>query len=287
MLFPIKDREDLEKLNELVSLQDQVKVVRLQDKLGKQNFHEDIKKVFEPVTKSLENTSQDITETMTETSIKNNQVIKNLNNKLLEIMNDRGILASCLMSPLSIITNPENTTQFKLVKDSNSNRVNDLKINKTIPITLYNNMLTFRDTGKEFELKGDLLKMITNKNYNVNLASLQDEKLMYDFAKEMNFGQKVVGNKSTRDRTLIKLLKSQGLKVSASGVSKTIFLSSYPDELCNRLKLFLQEKHAGNNSDIINEEIIAIVDKLLAYKCISKKQHKQFLIKCNLINKKN
>ena len=59
MLFPIKDKEDLEKLNELVSLQDEVKVVRLQDKLGKQNFHEDMKKVFQPVTKSLENTSQD------------------------------------------------------------------------------------------------------------------------------------------------------------------------------------------------------------------------------------
>ena len=44
MLFPIKDREDLEKLNELFSLQDQVKVVRLQDKLGKENFHEDMKK---------------------------------------------------------------------------------------------------------------------------------------------------------------------------------------------------------------------------------------------------
>ena len=106
MLFPIKDREDLEKLNELVSLQDQVKTVRLQDKLGKQIFHEDMKKGFEPVTKSLEKTSQDITKTITESSIKNNQAIENLNNKLLEIMNDRGVLASYLMSPLSKITNP-------------------------------------------------------------------------------------------------------------------------------------------------------------------------------------
>ena len=211
MLFPIKDREDLEKINEFVSLQDQVKVVRLQDKLGKKNFHEDMKEVFEPVTKSLENTSQDITKTITESSIKNNQVIENLNNKLLEIVNDRGILASYLISPLSKITKPENTTQFKLVKDSISNRVNDLKINKTKPITLYNNMLTFRDTGKEFELKGELLKMITNKNYNVNLASLQEKMLMYDFAKEKNFDTKALGNKSTRDRTLIKLLKSPGL----------------------------------------------------------------------------
>ena len=69
----------------------------------------------------------------------------------------------------------------------------------------------------------------------------------------------------------------------ASGVSKTIFLSSDPDELCDRLKLLLQEKHAGNNSDIINKEIVAIIDKLLEYKCISKKQPKQILNKCNLI----
>ena len=117
--------------------------------------------------------------------------------------------------------------------------------------------------------------MITNKNYNVDLASLQDNKLMYQFAKEMNFDLKAQGNKSTRHRTLIKLLKSPALVVSASGVSKTIILSSDPDELCIRLKLLLQEKQAGNNSNLINDEIVAIVDKLLEYKCISEKQHKQ------------
>ena len=242
-----------------------------------------MKQVFEPVTKSLDNTYQDITKTITETSMKNNQAIENLNNKLLEIMNDRGILASYLMSTFSKITNPENTTQFTLVKDSNSNRVNDLKINNSIPITLHYNLLTFRDTGKEFELKRNLLKMITNKIYNVDLASLQDKKLMYDFAKEMHFDTKAQGNKSTRDRTLIKLLNSPGFMVSASGDSKTIILSCDPDELCDRIKLLLQEKQAGNNSDIIKEEIVAIFDKLLEYKCISKKQHEQILIKCNLI----
>ena len=283
MLYSIKDREDLEKLEDLVSLQNQVKVVKLQDKLGEQNFHEDIKKVFEPVTKSLENTSENITKTLTETSIKNNLAIENINNNLLEIMNDRGILATYLMSPLSRITNPENSSQFKLVKDPSSNRVNDLKINKTIPITLYGNMLTFRDTNKQFELKGDLLEMITNSKFNVDLASLSDKKLMYDFAKEMHFDPKASGNKSTRDRKIIKLHNSPGLMVSASGVSKTIFLSSDPNELCDRLKLLLEEKHAGNNSDLINQEIVAIVDKLLEYKCISKKQHKQILIKCNLL----
>ena len=127
--------------------------------------------------------------------------------------------------------------------------------------------------------------MLTNKNYNVNHASLSDKKLMYEFAKEMYFDERRVGNKSTRDETLIELLNSPGLMVSASGISKTIFVSSDPNELCDRLKLLLQEKHAGNNSDIINDEIVVIFDKLLEYKCITKKQHNQILIKCNLLQK--
>ena len=93
-----------------------MKVVKLQDKLGEQNFHENIKKVFEPVTKSLENTSENLTKAISETSIKNNLAIENINNNLFEIMNDRGILATYLKSPLSKITNPENSSQFKLVK---------------------------------------------------------------------------------------------------------------------------------------------------------------------------
>ena len=84
-MFPIKNREDLEKLNELVSLQNQVKVVKLQDKLGEQNFHENMEKVFEPVTKSLENTSENITKTLTENSIINNKAIEDINEKIFRI----------------------------------------------------------------------------------------------------------------------------------------------------------------------------------------------------------
>ena len=43
MMFPIKDREDLMKLNELISLKNQVQEVRLQDQLGEQIYHEDAK----------------------------------------------------------------------------------------------------------------------------------------------------------------------------------------------------------------------------------------------------
>ena len=144
-------------------------------------------------------------------------------------------------------------------------------------------MLTIRDTGKEFELKGGFLKMIANKNYNVDLASLQDKKQMYEFAKEMHSDIRAPGNKSIRDKTPIKLLKSPGLMVSASGVYKTLFLPSNGKELCDRLKLLLQEKQVGNISDKFNDEFV-ILDKLLDCKSISKKYYAQILLKCNLLH---
>ena len=82
---------------------------------------------------------------------------------------------------------------------------------------------------------------------------------------------------------MIKLLKSPA--IMSSRISSTI-LSSDPNELFERLKLILQQKQAGKNSNIIDEEIIAIVDNLLEYKCISTKQHKQVLVKCNLLHTK-
>ena len=89
------------------------------------------------------------------------------------------------------------------------------------------------------------------------------------------------GRPPVRHKSMIRLLNQP--PITSSGFTKTIILSSNPVELCNRLRLLLQEKHAGNNSDIINDEIIAIVDKLLEYECTTKKQHKQILIKCNLL----
>ena len=200
-------------------------------------------------------------------------------------MNDRGIKASSLLSPLPEITNPENTTQFKLVKDSSSNRVNELLIHNSIPVTSDDNLLTFRDSNETLESKGDPLKMITNKNYNVDHASLLDKKIMYDFAKESYFDVRAPGKKSTRDKTLIKLLKSPGLVVPASGVPNAISLPSDSDEHCDRLKLLMQVVQAGKISDQIKNENFVILAKFLEYKCISKIQHKQILIKINLLHK--
>ena len=78
--------------------------------------------------------------------------------------------------------------------------------------------------------------MITNKNHNVDLSKVPDGKLMFKFAKEMCFDNKTLGNRSTRDKSVIGLRESPS--ILASRIS-TIFLSEDPNELCVRLKSLL------------------------------------------------
>ena len=110
-MYSTKNREDLESLQELASLQNQIEETRLQDKLGNQLFHENMKHVYEPVN-DTKKYSEKLTKILTEASIKKNQGLENLNDKFLEIVKNRGIIASYLLSPLSKINNLENTSQF-------------------------------------------------------------------------------------------------------------------------------------------------------------------------------
>ena len=54
-----------------------------------------------------------------------------------------------MLSRLSKITNPENASHFIFVKGPQSNKVNDLLINETIPFTLYKNLMTFGQSDKK------------------------------------------------------------------------------------------------------------------------------------------
>ena len=143
----------MEKLNELVSLQNLVKTVRLQDKFGKQNFHEVMKKLYESLTDTIKNVSEHITKTLTENSNSNNKAIENLNEKVLELMNEKGLIAPYLASSLVNLFKPENKSQFSLRKGHNSTKMNDFLIHGSIPVTLFSNLITFRDSNKTFRLK--------------------------------------------------------------------------------------------------------------------------------------
>ena len=106
MLYAIKNVDDLKNEEEFVSLESQVKAVKVQDKLGKQKFHENMKKVFEPVTKSIKDVSEEVMKSMTENSVNNNKAKQNLKEKNLESMNDKGMIAPYLAASLVNLFKP-------------------------------------------------------------------------------------------------------------------------------------------------------------------------------------
>ena len=186
------------------------------------------------MTDAIKDTSENLTKFNTENSINNNKAIENINERILELMDDKGLIAPYLASSLVILFKLENKSQFRLKKDLNSNKSNDFLINEGIPVTLFKNMLLFRDSNKSFILDGDLLEAITIYDFNVSHYNPKDQKLIHEFGKEMNFNINQKGRKSPRDKSMIKLLKSPA--ITASRVT-TIFLSENSDELCDRLRL--------------------------------------------------
>ena len=50
-----------------------------------------------------------------------------------------------------------------------------------------------------------------------------------------------------------------------------------PDELVDQIKLLYFEKVGGNDNPMLSEQIIAIVDKLLEYGCITTNQHQNLI----------
>ena len=112
MLLPTKNVEDIQQINKPVSLESQVKAVRLQDKLGQQNYHQNAEKVYKPLTDTIKDTSENLTKTFTETYINNNKAIENLNEKVLELANDKGMIAPYLASSLVNLFTPESKSNF-------------------------------------------------------------------------------------------------------------------------------------------------------------------------------
>ena len=96
MLYSNKNREDLENLEELASLQKSSRRFTFTRETGEIKLSWENEKTFEPFTDTIKDTSRCISKTITETCIKNNKALKKLNDKVSEIMNDRGIIASYL-----------------------------------------------------------------------------------------------------------------------------------------------------------------------------------------------
>ena len=123
-------------------------------------------KVFEPMTDTIKNTSEDLAKAMMLTAKENDQVISHLNEKIVVLVNDNGPKAPYPSSFVANLFEPANKIQFNLIKDPNSIKMIDFLMKTSIPVNLYSNMLTFRDSNKPLILDGDLLETMTNFDFN-------------------------------------------------------------------------------------------------------------------------
>ena len=120
--------------------------------------------------------------------------------------------------------------------------------------------MTF-ENGNSYNLNDpDLQYFITTTKFD---RKINNKNIISNFLNDMNYNMNYGDKKSTR-YCFIKDLYS-GYQQLGSGLSQYIFLPSDPDETVDKLKLLYFEKVGGNDSFSLNEQIIAVVDKLLKY----------------------
>ena len=124
------------------------------------------------------------------------------------------------------------------------------------------------ENGNKYDMNNkDLTYFLSEPN--MKESNIKDDELIGNFCKDVKYDLNLAGDKRSNRYKYIKKLSS---KTSGSGID-IIFLSSDPNELVDRLYLLYQEKIAGNDSKNINEEMVAIYDKLYEYNILSKENH--------------
>ena len=287
-----------------------LKAERLKEKLGKQDFHYDMEEVFEPVTEnqkksqnqtklesekqlqSLRDSTQTTTQAIRESS---NALNKNLqksikkydentyrNNQLVTDLVSSNQVDSTIIKTVSNLLNDKNKGQFSL--EPVEGNPNLFIINPINPqqVLIKNYTLTFLSSGNKYNLKDpDLQYFMTNTQID---KEIHNENLIHSFLNDMKYNLNYGDKKSKRYyfiKNLINQYKYQHIPYQlsqlGSGFNQYVFLPSDPDELVDQLKLLYFEKVGGNDNPMLNEQIIAIADKLLQYKCITTNQHQNLM----------
>ena len=237
--------------------------------------------------------------------------ITNRNNQLLTSLVTSNQVDSSIVKTVSNLLNDKNKSQFSLEPITQSfaqGYPNLFTINPHNPqqVLIKGSTITF-ENGNSYNLNDpDLQYFITNTQFDKQINNwgsiynfLNDMKydlnygdkksISYQFIKELYSRYQLQGytqgfaGSSAQDYT--QGFTGSGLREAtqsyANGESyreysqQYIFLPSDPDELVDKLKLLYFEKVGGNDSFLINEQIIAIIDKLLEYECISPSQHQK------------
>ena len=219
--------------------------------------------------------------------------ISNCNSQLLTNLVNSNQVDSSIIKTVSNLLNDKNKSQFSM--EPIMGNPNFFTINPSNPqqVLIKNNTLTFLGSGNIYDPNDpDLQYFITNTQFDKQINNLDT---IYSFLNDMKYNTSYGDKKSTRyyfikdlhnqyyqlGRGLPsyarKLSRSNSQSYAGSHTNQYVFLPSDPDELVDQLKLLYFEKLRGNDNPQLNEQIIAIVDKILEYECITTNQHQNMI----------
>ena len=95
---------------------------------------------------------------MTKTFKDSNKALTGLNEKVSELLTDKGEVSLFLKITLINHVKSENTSHYNLHKDRNWDRVKDFSIQTNIPVTQHSSLSKLDDTEKNWGLKVILWK---------------------------------------------------------------------------------------------------------------------------------
>ena len=123
-------------------------------------------------------------------------------------------------------------------------------------VTTCDDKLVFKNSGKNFTLKGEDLKMISD--YKFITTDSWDAKLIIDSLDEIRFDIHALGE-SLREKNFRKnYFNKRALLVSGLRRSER---TNFFFEFCDKLCLIIQEKQAGRDANRFDNENVAIMDK--------------------------
>ena len=229
--------------------------------------------------------------------IKQYNEITNHNNQLLTSLVNSNQVDSSIVKTVSNLLNDKNKSQFSLEPITQKNP-NLFTINPHNPqqVLIKGSTMTF-ENGNSYDLSDpDLQYFISNTQFDKQINNWGS---IYNFLNDMKYDLNYGDKKSIRYQFIKELYSryqlqgfaqgytqahdlqgfaqgqshgftGSGLQGCAQGSTRSyaqqyIFLPSDPDELVDQLKLLYFEKVGGNDNPQPNEQIIAIIDKLLEY----------------------
>ena len=308
---PVTTKQVESNEKQLQAIENQTRAIEHNNNTLQNSIKEGIKQYNEITNHNAELRNQLLT-----SLVNSNQVDSSIVKTVSNLLNDKNKSQFSLepiegypRSSTNLFTiNPHNPQQV-LIKGSTMTFENGNSYNLNDPDLQY--FITNTQFDKQINNWDSIYNFLNDMKYDLNYGDKKS--IRYQFIKELYSRYQLQGytqgfaGSSAQDYTQAHDLQgfagssaqgqSQGFTGSGlngeysrsstrSSTQQYIFLPSDPDELVDQLKLLYFEKVGGNDSFLINEQIIAIIDKLLEYECTSPSQHQnmQSYARRNLIS---